>query len=141
MRYRRHRRKRIININIDIDKEIIKQAIIEGMQKVKEEETFIKKRHKITELIKMPLVWALWGFALLLALISIACIVFIFDKTGTYNVPQKVAFGIIFIYSFLVAILLYNTGRELNKERDKHYVVALFSAFVSLAAMIIAIVK
>lgn len=50
-----------------------------------------------------------------------------------------IAFLLIFVaFLFVYGIILWKAGREIEREKDRNYTIAVFSGIVSLAALIIA---
>ncbi len=64
-------------------------------------------------------------------------------KAGT-NIFEAVLTVIVFvavsIFVFLFMIIVWGASNEIDKEKDKNYVISVFSGIVSLAALVVAII-
>ncbi|MBR4289378.1 MAG: hypothetical protein IKT52_01910 [Oscillospiraceae bacterium] len=76
------------------------------------------------------------GFADVVAIIS--CV-----KTGCNDVGQIcflfIALGIIVMF-FLYSVMVWGAAKEIEEEKDKNYVLAVFSGVVSFASLVVAII-
>ena len=64
-------------------------------------------------------------------------------EVWTSWVSNIIVIAFMLVFAFVVglfAVLLWKSAKEVDDERDKHYVVAVFSAVVSSAALIVALV-
>ncbi|MBO5462744.1 MAG: hypothetical protein J6A49_05460 [Clostridia bacterium] len=86
---------------------------------------------------------AITGFFLTIAGIYIAvnCILHGFDVG---NITLWIIFGIVLIVLsvivFLYSVIIWGASHEVEKEKDKNYIVSVFSGIVSFVALIIAII-
>ena len=62
-----------------------------------------------------------------------------FWKIVWYFVETLLSFGVGFVIG-IFAYLFWKSANEIKEEKDKHYVVAVFSGLVSFAALIVALV-
>lgn len=102
------------------------------------------------EWMKFLIIPVFWGIAVLTGLLGIA---FVWSGTVILNEALKIstdesitkfcigvlgfAFGLFFIG---VSILTGASAREIDKEKDKNFVVAVFSGIVSLVALVVSLI-
>jgi hypothetical protein len=144
MNIRRKQKKALMksNLSIDIDKNIIKEIIIESYKEIEDQR---KKRHTPTEFLKLPISMIFGLLKIILGFLSITFFIvpffLIYTEGWSFsNVLAGVVSISIALLCGLFALVCHRTDKELEKETDKYYIVAYFSAIVSLVALIVALI-
>lgn len=132
---------RRVNISLQIDKETLKEAIIESYQSINDvnnhsnesAETMKNYLHGLLRIIQISL--------FTMSTISIGLIMMYF----IVGPSSDTIFTIVNMFLFSVLGLFLANGcnkmwKSIKKETDKNYIVAYFSAVVSLVALIISFV-
>ena len=153
----------IENLNLEIDYDKLAEAIVKAQEKCKEE------KHPTKKVNFFKAVWLIirnkeekngTRTAAVLASVmgtsfnglAILCIVFIIGLIGAtfYKLNWNGAPSFIFMQAATVAVFLAvlsmfavifrGIANEINAEKDRNYIVSVFSGLVSLAALIVALV-
>ena len=136
--------KKYININevnIEIDYDKLAAAIVAAQEKQ-------TSQYSVTrEWMKTLVVPVFWGIAIITGLFGIA---FVWQGGRTFvEALQQSATGwlmeacvggtgfIVCLFLVTVAILTGASAKEVDKEKDKNFVVAVFSGIVSLVALVV----
>lgn len=144
MNVRRKHKKRFVKNNqfINIDKNFIKEIIVESYKEVEEQR---RLKHTPTEFLKLPLNLIFVTLVVVLGFLSIVFLIVPIPLIYTMGwSPVNVASGMISISIAIIcgifALVCYKTNKEVEKETDRYYIVAYFSAIVSLVALVIALI-
>lgn len=81
-------------------------------------------------------------------IIIIACLYFAYDLDWTFDVVLN---NLIYLFAytliagfagliFMFSVMLIGASREIQKEKDKNYIIAIFSGVVSFAALVVALI-
>lgn len=81
-------------------------------------------------------------------IVIIACLYFAYDLDWTFDVVFN---NLIYLFSytliagfagliFMFSVMLIGASREIQKEKDKNYIIAIFSGVVSFAALVVALI-
>lgn len=133
----------IDTVNIEIDYEKLGEAIAKAQQKG------IEKYSVSREMMKFIIVPAFWIFAGASGIISLCILVIFISSIGkVFNAGENwLAEGMVWIFefvlllfSFVLTVLLVFTAKEIDEEKDKHYIATVFSNTVSFVALIVALV-
>lgn len=66
---------------------------------------------------------------------------FVWSKNAiVYNVIDIVMFSVIGVIILLISLLFRGAAHEMQYEKDRHFVMAVFSSFISIIAVIISII-
>ena len=136
--------KKYININevnIEIDYDKLADAIVIAQSRQTEQYSVTR------EWMKLFLIPVFWGIAVIMGLLGIAFALYggnLFAEALQTSAPGWItdacvggvefAFG---LFAIAVAFLSGATAKEVDKEKDKNFVVAVFSGIVSLVALVI----
>ena len=139
---KRYRRKHNKQINIYIDKDTIKEAFIESYNEIKETERLKEQRHIPTNYLKTSNYIIFLIFKCILVTAAIIFIVIPF--TLNYSEGQSISVCSVSITLAVLcatfAVIYHVTGKAIDKETDKFYVVAFFSSTISFSALIISLI-
>lgn len=82
-----------------------------------------------------------FSFALTGVIVAIKCILHGID-VGNIALWVISAIGLIIlsVFIFLYSVIIWGASNEVEKEKDKNYIVSVFSGIVSFAALIIAVI-
>ena len=139
--------KKYININevnIEIDYDKLAEAIVTAQEKQ-------TVQYSITrEWMKTLLIPVFWGIAILTGLFGIA---FMWQGGKTFLEAVQKGLGgcfldacvggagfVIGLFFIAVAMLTGASAKEVDKEKDKNFVVAVFSGIVSLVALVVSLI-
>ena len=143
----RKNEKKYININevnIEIDYDKLAEAIVTAQEKQ-------TVQYSITrEWMKTLLIPVFWGIAILTGLFGIA---FMWQGGKTFLEAVQKGLGgcfldtcvggagfVIGLFFIAVAMLTGASAKEVDKEKDKNFVVAVFSGIVSLVALVVSLI-
>lgn len=143
---------RIVNniqeLNLEIDYDKLAEAIVKA-QENSEEETNKSKKHT-SSVFALIVITMLQIASFLVGLISVALflrsICTAIDNTwyGWANILRdilKIAFELLWVALFgMYSVLLWKSAKEIETEKDRHYIISVFSGIVSFAALIVALV-
>ncbi len=135
-------------LNLEIDYDKLAEAIVKANNKVEAEANRTKKFTSGTFATIISL--AFRGVAILGWLIALATPVAIINmaKSFVWN-EVNVVIGNVFSIAFAVALfvilvlysfLLWKSAKEIETEKDRNYIISVFSGIVSFAALIVALV-
>lgn len=74
------------------------------------------------------------------AMIADICAIIVLLVGGTINVQQLVYYVVtlfVLTLAFLYSVMIWGAAKEIEKEKDKNYVLAVFSGVVSFAALVL----
>lgn len=137
----------IQNLNLEIDYDKLADAIVKAQRKSEER---VKDGKYTRGVLTLPL-------SLFFRAISvIGWIIVLFSPYSLYQILSKVSwdkvdavfgnvFSIITVFAMLVSIalfswILWKAAKEIEDEKDRYYLVSLFSGIVSFVALIVAII-
>jgi len=134
----------IRNVNVEIDYDKLAEAIVKAQEKQ-------SLKYSVTrEWMKFLVTPVLWGITAITGLLGIA---FTWQGGATFaEALQKSAeewitdaciSGLGFVIGlFLIGVAFFTgaSAREINKENDKNFVVAVFSGVVSLVALVVSLI-
>lgn len=133
----------IDTVNIEIDYEKLGEAIAKAQQKASEKYSVSR------EMMKFIIVPAFWIFAGASGLISLCLLVIFISSIGEVFdgsedwVAEAIVWAfefVLLLFSIALTILLICTAKEIDEEKDRHYIATVFSNTVSFVALIIALV-
>ncbi len=141
----------------EIDYDLLANAIVKAQKSLNDTENLVrieKKRKKVSvsaTLFSSMAAIILWTLGIVLVTVSIVIWVTKYDylceadwKNGFW--PMHVLgdafcqFDVPAISMFFFGGLSFASGNEIGNEQDRHYIVAVFSAVTSMAALIVALV-
>ena len=144
---RKHRRNRTTIINPEINYERLAEAITKAQQLSDENrssmyltKTFalmISLLFRAISIIAAPLsiMFGIWVYYEIISMLP---------STGVMaNIVLLISFMVPLVVSFILglfAVLFWRAATEIKNEKDKNYVVSVFSGLISYAALIVAIV-
>lgn len=131
---------------VDIDYEKLADCVAKAI--AKENDVRINTYSITREWMKFIIAPVFWVISILMAVLTVG---FFITTISIFNAlmdnPMDISKGIEGIISFVLtlmcgalAILAFAAGKEIDKERDRQFVVSVFSGMVSLAALIVALV-
>lgn len=146
--------KKVINIdevNIEIDYDKLADAIVNANEKQSQQYSMSR------EWMKFLIYPVFGGMAIVTAIVAICCIVY--GATSMYSgmnnlttvaIPNLRGFlsefsvgGLIFCIGLFIGSISFATmmtAKEIDKEKDRNYVAAMFSNVVALVALVISLV-
>ena len=145
-------RKRIVNniekLNCEIDYDKLAEAIVKAQEKSENEAN--RKKKFTSGTFAMIISLAFRGVAIFGGLIALAPPIAIINmaKSFVWNEVNAVV-GNVFSIAFAVALfvilvlysfLLWKSAKEIETEKDRNYIISVFSGIVSFAALIVALV-
>ena len=135
-------------LNLEIDYDKLAEAIVTAQEKSEDEAN--KKRKFTSGSFAMLIMVAFRVFSILMGLLSVALF---FAPVVSWNALQwkvftnavasivTIVFCIVFaIILGLYAVLLWKSAKEIETEKDRNYIISVFSGIVSFAALIVALV-
>lgn len=125
---------------IDYDK--LAHCIAKAIAEENEKEN--KQYSATRELLKFVLTPILFLVSLLSLVIGIVLSVYTFSHINTGNIYEMATSMIVFISGlacFSIAVISFMAGKEIDKETDRQFVVAVFSGVVALIALVISIIS
>ena len=132
---------------LEIDYDKLATAIV----KAKEIEQDKNKQTKSVSRFFATIISIVFGvvgaFSVIMAIGSIIA-VFKYLPNGVFNnfnsaintIGQIVIYLMVFSLFILFAIMLFVSAKEISKEKDRNYIVSVFSALTSLSAFIVAVI-
>ena len=140
--------KNIQKLNLEIDYDKLAEAIVKAQEKSENEANKSKKFTSGT--FAMIISLAFHGVAILGWLIALATPITIINmaKSFVWNEVNAIVgnvfsiafaaalFAVVVLYSFL----LWKSAKEIETEKDRNYIISVFSGIVSFAALIVALV-
>ena len=138
----------IQELNLEIDYDKLAESIVKAQEKSENEAN--KNKKFISGTFAMIISLAFRGVAILGWLISLVTPIAIINmaKSFVWNEVNAVM-GNIFSIAFAVALfvvlvlysfLLWKSAKEIETEKDRNYIISVFSGIVSFAALIVALV-
>ena len=138
----------IQELNLEIDYDKLAEAIVKANNKIEAE---ANKRKKFTSgTFAMIISLAFRGVAILGWLIALVTPIAIINmaKSFVWNEVNAVmgnifsiAFAVaLFVVLILYSFLLWKSAKEIETEKDRNYIISVFSGIVSFAALIVALV-
>ena len=138
----------IQELNLEIDYDKLAQAIVKAQEEIQEKNNGAKSFTSsafatITSLAFRGV--AILGWIVAFAMIVATWNIFITLEWLTLievikNIMIIVVGLALFLMIFLYSLLLWKAAKEIEKEKDRNYIIAVFSGIVSLAALIVALV-
>lgn len=138
----------IQELNLEIDYDKLAEAIVKA-QKSSEDEANRKKRFT-SGTFAMIIALAFRGVAILGWLIAFATPFAIINvaKSLVWNEVGVIignVLGIVFTVALFIVLVLYSfllwkSAKEIQTEKDRNYIISVFSGIVSFAALIVALV-
>ena len=135
-------------LNLEIDYDKLAESIVKA-QEISEDEANRNKKFTSSTLA-MIISLAFRGVAILGWLIALATPVAIINmaKSFVWNEVNAVignvfsiAFAVaLFVLLVLYSFLLWKSAKEIETEKDRNYIISVFSGIVSFAALIVALV-
>ena len=135
-------------INLEIDYDKLAEAIVKAQEKSEDEAN--RKKKFTSGTFAMTISFAFRGVAILGWLIALATPVAIINiaKSFMWNEVNAVighVFSIAFLAALFVVLVLYSfllwkSAKEIETEKDRNYIISVFSGIVSFAALIVALV-
>lgn len=134
--------KNIIN-NIIIDKQILKDAIIEAYKEIDDENN---KKHLPTEALKLPMDIIFFMLTFIPGVLAVVFLITIFYIPITQGWSIQICLMsflsfLFFLFCIIFCIYFWKTRAEILKEKNKNYIVAYFSAVTSFVALIVALIS
>lgn len=128
----------IEQVNMQIDYEKLATAIVKATKEAEVQKSYISDVFAIIITIAFRVVSALGiVFGTAGGIILFAQFQEITSVTGIISLMSCCMFLVIIV---LMSVLLWNAAKEIDREKDKYFVVAVFSAVVSVAALVVAFV-
>ena len=132
---------RRVNINLQIDKETIKEAIVESYQSIDNANNHSNESAETIKNYLCDLLKVIHISLIMMSCISFCLIIMYFINGASYDTIFIIAhMFLVSIFLIFLAIGCKKMWKSIEKETDKHYIVAYFSAIVSLVALIISFV-
>ena len=138
----------IDNLHLEIDYDKLAEAIVKAQEEIQEKNNGAKSFTSsafatITSLAFRGV--AILGWIVAFAMIVATWNIFITLEWLTLievikNIMIIVVGLALFLMIFLYSLLLWKAAKEIEKEKDRNYIIAVFSGIVSLAALIVALV-
>jgi len=130
-------------MSVDFDKNMIKETILETYQEIQNEE--LRNLHTPTEFLKLPLSLIFYALKIILGFFAFVFAIvpgrMIYTDGFNYTTIFSGSLSVVIaILCGIFAMVCHRTGSEVEKETDKYYIVAYFSAIVSLVALIVALI-
>jgi len=127
----------------NIDKLLIKEAIVEAYKEIGKNEN---SGRDSSEFLKFPMDGILYVLTIIFAFLTLvfAIGVFYVPITMGFSLSNILTMFISFVatlFFLLFTMLTWRARKEILKETDKNYIVAFFSAFTSLLALVIALIS
>ena len=138
----------IQELNLEIDYDKLAESIVKAQEKSENE---INRKKKFTSgTFAMIISFAFRGVAILGWLIALATPIAIINVAKSFLwVEANAIVGNVFSIAFAVALffvlnlyslLLWKSAKEIETEKDRNYIISVFSGIVSFAALIVALV-
>ena len=144
--------KRIVNnienLNCEIDYGKLAESIVKAQEKSENEAN--RKKKFTSGTFAMIISLAFRGVAILGCLIALATTLAIINMAKSFMWNEvDIVMGNVFSIAFAVALfvvlvlysfLLWKSAKEIETEKDRNYIISVFSGIVSFAALIVALV-
>ena len=138
----------IAELNLEIDYDKLAESIVKAQEKSENEANGKKKFTSGTFAMITSL--AFRGVAILGWLIALATPIAIINMAKSFVWVEvnaivgnvfSIAFAVaLFIVLVLYSFLLWKSAKEIETEKDRNYIISVFSGIVSFAALIVALV-
>ena len=139
----------IQELNLEIDYDKLAQAIVKAQNEAEKQRTESKSFVSNSFIFLVSLIFGgigLGGFGI--SAIGLAAIVRYVGKIAVWEtafdyISNIFALGIVTIFLVVLGLyscLLWKSAKEIKKEKDRNYIVSVFSGIVSFAALIVALV-
>lgn len=149
MSFRKRNRKVVVHNHInEIDYDKLAEAMVKAQDISEVEEN--KKRKFTSGSFAMLIMIAFYVFSIFVALLAASLILALvvswntLQWDGSTNIVVSIltiAFCIVFaIVLGLYAVLLWKSAKEIETEKDRNYIISVFSGIVSFAALIVALI-
>ena len=149
MSFRKRNRKVVVHNHInEIDYDKLAEAMVKAQDISEVEEN--KKRKFTSGSFAMLIMIAFYVFSIFVALLAASLILALvvswntLQWDGSTNIVVSIltiAFCIVFaIVLGLYAVLLWKSAKEIETEKDRNYIISVFSGIVSFAALLVALV-
>ena len=135
-------------LNLEIDYEKLAEAIVKAQEKSENEAN--RKKKFTSGTFAMIISLAFRGVAILGWLIALVTLIAIINMAKSFVwVDVNAVVGNVFNIAFAVALfvvlvlysfLLWKSAKEIETEKDRNYIISVFSGIVSFAALIVALV-
>ena len=137
----------IVNIEIDYDK--LANAIVKTNEKIKEEDknedVFTRKAFSVLTALLLYII-SIAGF-IIDGLLLIRVVMYSIEKLnwiGFNNIFESFSisllFSVIVLSIGLLSYIIIKMGKDIEKSRDKYYIVSVFSALSCFMALIVALI-
>lgn len=144
----RRRRKNVTIIHNEIDYDKLADAIVRAQRCAENEES----KSRVTSITFAKII-SIFFKGMAIISVPVACVLSFclwnilneiwvatgFWKVVWYCVETLLSFGVGFILGTF-SYLFWKSANEIKEEKDKHYIVAVFSGLVSFTALIVALV-
>lgn len=133
---------KIDTVNIEIDYEKLAEAIVKAEKKASETKSYTANTFAaLSGLIFRGAAWIGMIFTWLFGIAGVAYLVMLDWKNVNVFTVVSSAFLIatILLLIFCLSILLLKSAKEIEGEKDRQFVVAVFSAIVSFTALVVAL--
>lgn len=134
--------KNSYNYDSNIDYEKLAEAIVDAQQKAMQSESATSNLFATIISLVFKVISTV-GMVFASALVIIGGYEIFFKNNTNSLVECILVFLMVFLLSlllFLLALALWHSAKELESEKDRQFVVAVFSAFASFCAMIVALI-
>ena len=145
-------KKQIINniqeLNLEIDYDKLAEAMAKA-QDISEDEENKKRKFTSGSFATLTMI-AFYVFSILVGLLSVLMISVPIVSWNTLNwdgltniVTSIVAIAFCIVFAILLSlytVLLWKSAKEIEREKDRNYIISVFSGIVSFAALIVALV-
>ena len=138
----------IQELNLDIDYDKLAEAIVKAREKSEDEAN--KKRKFTSGSFAMLITVAFRGFSIFVGLLCVAILAALIFTWNSFkwNTFANAAGSIMALFMFIsfaivagiYAVLLWKSAKEIETEKDRNYIISVFSGIVSFAALIVALV-
>lgn len=138
----------IQELNLEIDYDKLAEAIVKAQGKANENDDtvhFTKGTFAILTGALMKLIAVLGCFVVLFVLVygTLYAINYL-EWSGTTNIISNIAtcafIFVICLATVALAVMLFKSSKEMEENKDQHFIIAVFSALSSLIALIISLV-
>ena len=138
----------IQELNLEIDYDKLAESIMKAQEKSENEAN--RKKKYTSGTFAMIISLAFRGVAVLGWLIALSTLFVIINMTKSLvwnglNVVMGNVFSIALAVALLVVLVLYSfllwkSAKEIETEKDRNYIISVFSGIVSFAALIVALI-
>lgn len=133
---------KIENLNFEIDYDKLAEAIVKAEKKAREDNSTLSKTlSSLSAFVFQLTAFAGWAFSILGLVAGIETVMEMW-KPGNRLSAVILAVTILFLLILIVmfSILLWKSAKDIEKEKDKQFVVSVFSAIVGFTALVVALV-